>query len=257
MKTVAVIPTYNGERTITQVVKETKKYCDEVIVVDDCSLDNTPKIIQRLGVKYALCGKNHGQGSATRIGMRMALEFGADIIVTLDSDGQHNPNEIPQVLKPILEGRADLAIGSRFMPRIVEAKRREDYLFDASYAQSTYYFEKREYEASLGEIPRYRKFGIDIINWLYNVCNSKKLIDTQSCFRAYTRRLVEKLTIKEDGFGFSTETLIKARKMGARMVEIPVSCIYHKLKQDSTMNPLKHGLMVAWKTLWWRIKLWD
>jgi glycosyltransferase involved in cell wall biosynthesis len=157
--------------------------------------------------------------------MKMALELSADIVVTLDSDGQHDPSEIPQVLKPILEGKADMVIGARFMG---------------------------EYE-----IPRYRKFGIDTINWLYNVCNSKKLIDTQSCFRAYARELVEKLTIEEDGFGFSTEVLIKIRKMKARMVEVPISCIYHRLEQDSTMNPLKHGFLVAWKTIYWRVKLWN
>jgi glycosyltransferase involved in cell wall biosynthesis len=179
----------------------------------------------------------------------MALEFGADIIVTLDSDGQHNPNEIPQVLKPILEGRADLVVGSRFMSH-------KDYLDEASYACGTYYFEKQEYGAIHRKIPCYRKFGIDIINWLYNVCNGNKLIDTQSCFRAYTRQLIEKLTIEEDGFGFSTEVLIKARKKKVRMVEVPISCIYHRLEQDSTMNPLKHGFLVAYKTVKWRIKLW-
>jgi glycosyltransferase involved in cell wall biosynthesis len=224
MKTVVIIPAYNAEKTIAQVVNISKHHCNEVIVVDDCSSDNTPKIIQGLGIKYALCGKNHGQGSATRIGMKMALEFGADIIITLDCDGQHNPNEIPRLLKPILKSRVDMVIGARFI---------------------------NEYK-----MPRYRKFGINVINWLYNVCNREKLIDTQSCFRAYTRQLVEKLTIEEDGFGFSTEVLIKARKMKVRMVEVPISCIYHNLEQDSSMNPLKHGLMVAWKTIWWRIKLW-
>jgi hypothetical protein len=89
------------------------------------------------------------------------------------------------------------------------------------------------------------------------VCNGKKLIDTQSCFRAYTRQLIEKLTIEENGFGFSTEVLIKARKMKARMVEVPIECIYHNLEQDSSMNPVKHGIGVALKTLWWRIKLWS
>ena len=224
LKVVAVIPAYNVELTIVQVVKETRKYCDEVIVVDDGSSDNAPRIIQGLGIKYALCAINHGQGAATAIGMKMALESGADIIVTLDSDGQHSPKEIPQVLKPILDGKADMVVGARFINKY--------------------------------KIPRYRKFGIDIINWIYNTCNSKQLVDTQSCFRAYARQLVQGLAIEEHGFGFSTEVLIKARKLKVRMVEVPVSCIYHNLGQDSTMNPLKHGIKVAWKTLWWRLKVW-
>ncbi len=229
------------------MVEETKEYCDEVIVVDDCSSDSTPKIIQGLDIKYALCAKNCGQGSATRIGMKMALELGAGIIATLDSDGQHNPSEIPQVLKPILEGKADIVVGARFMPRMVKGIRRVDYLDEGC-------FEMGEY--SYMSAPKYRKFGIDVINWLYNVCNGKKLIDTQSCFRAYTGWLANNLEIKEDGFGFSTEVLIKVRKMKARIVEVPISCIYHNLGQDSSMNPVKHGFLVAWKTLWWRLKLW-
>jgi len=248
MKIVTVIPAYNVENTITQVVRATKKYCDEVIVVDDGSSDNTPKIIQKLGIKYALCPVNHGQGSATKIGIKMALRLGADVVITLDSDEQHNPNEIPQVLKPILDGMADMVIGARFLNWRSNKYTPKDLGFYSCYEE--------EYQDNCIKIPRYRKFGIDIINWLYNVCNGKKLIDTQSCFRAYTRWLIQSFSIEEDGFGFSTEVLIKARKMKARMVEVPVSCIYHNLGQDSTMNPLMQGVGVAWKTLYWRLKLW-
>ena len=223
MKTVAVIPTYNAGRTISKIVQETKKYVDRVIVVDDCSSDDTAKIVQRLDVEYLLHSKNRGQGAATRTGMKIAIGLGANIIVTLDSDGQHEPSEIPQILKPILEDKADMVIGARFINKT--------------------------------RVPCYRKFGIDLINWLYNVHNGKKLTDTQSCFRAYTKQLIEKFIIEEDSFGFSTEVLTKIKKMKARMVEVPVSCIYHNLEQDSTMNPIKHGLEVAWKTIWWRLKL--
>jgi len=224
MQTIAVIPAYNVEKTITQVVKGAKKYCDTVVVVDDGSSDNTPNIIQGLGVKYAVHWENQGQGAATRTGIKIALELGADVVVTLDSDGQHDPNEISQVLKPILDGKADLVIGARFINK--------------------------------HKIPHYRKFGIDVINWLYNICNGRQLVDTQSCFRAFARQLINRLDMEEDGFGSSTEVLIKVRKMKARIIEVPISCIYHNLKQDSTMNPIKHGLMVAFKTIYWRLKLW-
>lgn len=224
-KVVAVIPAYNAERTIGEIVKATQKYVDDVIVVDNDSTDSTD-IMARKSKAWVIRERVKGQGVATRRGIALALErFGADIIVTLDSDGQHDPSEIPQVIKPILEGKADMVIGARFINRY--------------------------------KIRRYRKFGIDIINWLYNICNGKKLNDTQSCFRAYTKELAVRLIIEEDGFGFSTEVLIKIRKMKARMVEVPISCIYHNLGQDSTMNPLKHGIKVAWKTIWWRIKLWS
>lgn len=221
MKTLALIPAFNAEKTIGKIVRTTSKYVDAVLVVDNGSHDNTNKEAKKNGA-WVVYEYTQGQGAATRRGLEYAFLF--DVVVTLDSDGQHNPNEISQLLKPIIEGKADMVIGARFINKY--------------------------------QVPRYRKFGIDIINQLYNICNGKKLIDTQSCFRAYTGELIEKLTIEENGFGFSTEVLIKARKMKARMVEVPIECIYHSLKQDSSMNPLKHGLEVVWKTIWWRIKLW-
>src|SRR4030042_149553 len=115
MKVTAVIPVYNEENTIARVVRETQCYCDEVIVVDDCSTDKTPQIIQELGIKYALHGKNYGAGAATRTGILMALKFNADIVVTIDGDGQHNPKEIPMLLAPFKShNNVGIVVGSRF-----------------------------------------------------------------------------------------------------------------------------------------------
>lgn len=225
MKVITVIPAYNEERTIASVVSEAKNHCDGVIVVDDGSSDNTPKIIQALGIKYALCGHNRGAGSATRIGLKMALEAGADIVVTLDGDGQHDAREIPTLLVPFnLYGNVGVVIGSRFLNGY--------------------------------EIPKYRKFGIDVITGLYNLGHRHKVTDSQCCFRAYSRAFLKRINIDEPGFGFSVELLVKARKLGFGISEVPVSCIYHdNYKQDSTLPPLRHGLGVALKTEEWRLRL--
>lgn len=225
MNIVVVIPAYNTSKTIGNLVNTAIKYVDKVIVVNNNSIDNTANIAFKHGA-IVLNEINQGQGAATRRGWEMVDKTKYDTIVTFDADGQHNPSEIPALLKPIIEDKADIVIGSRFM---------------------------NSYKA-----PKYRKVGINIINYIYNIFNSKKLIDTQSCFRVYNRKALNSLIIEEDGFGFSTELLIKARKLGLRIIEVPVSCIYYNdLYNNSTLNPIKHGLIVAWKTLWWRIKLWN
>jgi len=221
VKIVAVIPCYNEARTITEIVDEAKRYVDEVIVADDSSSDETVAKARAAGAKVICNSNSHrGTGANTKRGMSVV---DADIIVTLDGDGQHLPNEISSVLAPLLSGEADLVIGSRFMG---------------------------EYK-----IARYRKFGIDVITFLYNFGRRQKVVDSQSCFRAFTRGLLDSVNIEERGFGFSTEFLIKARARGYKIVEVPITCVYHKeYAQNSSSNPVIHGLSVAWATIKWRIK---
>lgn len=225
MKVIAVIPAYNEEKTIADVVKGAKKYCDEVIVVDDCSTDRTPQILWELGIKYLSHRENKGVGAATWFGIKMALRQEADIVVTLDGDGQHNPAEIPTLLKPFkLYGNIGVVIGSRFL--------------------------------NGSKIPQYRRFGIDIVNWLYNFGCKYKVSDSLSGFRAYSREFIKQVVIEENGFGYIPEILIKARKVNFGIVEVPINCKYFEdYKQNSTFNPIKLGIILAWKTIYWRLKL--
>lgn len=228
MKIVAVIPCYNEIQTIAGVVVKAKKYCHRVIVVDNMSVDNTASEAERAGADiYKRYAK--GAGAATGLGLAYSLnphkDLWGDIMVTLDGDGQHDPDDIPKVVQPILDGIADVVIGSRFLG---------DY-----------------------QIARYRKFGIDVITWLYNVgSRNGRIIDAQSCFRAFSRGALKKiLPVRECGFGFSTEMLIKARKANLVIKEVPISCIYHKnFGMNSSMHPLVHGLSVALATVKWRLK---
>jgi len=140
-----------------------------------------------------------------------------DILVTLDGDGQHNPEETPQLLVPILNKEADLVIGSRFL------------------------------RPNLHQMPKYRKFGIDVITFLYNFGSKVRVSDSQCNFRAYNRKLIEAVNITEAGFGFSVQVLIQARRKGFIIKEVPISCIYHS--QSSTLNPVTHGLGVAFNVI--------
>lgn len=210
---IAAIPCLNEERFIGDIVTRSKKYVDKVFVVDDGSIDNTAKASRAAGAQVIRHKSRQGAGAATKTAFKVAKMNDVDVLVTLDGDGQHNPDEIPLVLAPILRNEADLVIGSRFLHPNFEG------------------------------IPKYRKFGIDVITWLYNFGSKLKISDSQSCFRAYSRRLIEAVNITENGFGFSVQTLIQARAKGLVITEAPISCIYHS--QGSSLNPVTHGLGVA------------
>jgi len=236
-KIVAVIPAYNEELTISDVVKESLNYVDRVIVIDDCSLDQTGWVAERSGAEAFKNIKQSGVGASTRKGF--LLSQSADIVVTLDGDGQHKPKEIPKLCWPIRDDICDITIGSRFYQL---KSQKWDKFVKSGYIQ-------------LDSCPTYRKFGIDVITWLYNT-GHKKITDAQSCFRAYNRKSLDLLEIEEDGFSYSTEILIKARKLGLRIMEVAVSRVYHKeYSRNSTLNPLRHGLGVALDTVKWRYRL--
>jgi glycosyltransferase involved in cell wall biosynthesis len=220
MKTIAVIPCLNEANFIGNVVGSSVEFVDKVIVVNDGSKDDTVRVAQSAGAEVVSHPYSMGAGAATRTGFETAVKYGADIVVTLDGDGQHDPSEIPMIVKPVLEGKADITIGSRFL---------------------------REANISI-----YRKLGIDIITWLYNIGHKVKIHDSQSGFRAYSRKALSHITITYPGFGFSIETLVQARKHGLIILEVPITCIYHD--SGSTEHPFTHGLSVACSVLKIRIK---
>lgn len=224
---ITVIPCYNEDRTINSIVSLARQY-STVIVSDDNSTDYTIDRAEKAGavIVFNFTDKR-GAGLATSRGIDWAKKMSNEnIIVTLDGDGQHYPENIPIVVKPIEEGQADLVIGSRFL---------KDYKY---------------------KVPKYRKLGIDIITWLYNVGHKKKITDAQSCFRAYSREVITNVDITEPKFAFSVEILIKARAKGYKITEVPIECIYHNdFKMNSSLNPIIHGLSVALATIKWRLKL--
>ena len=215
MKVVAVIPCLNEENYIGEVVNIALNHVNAIIVVDDGSADATAHVARKAGAEVISHSAKQGAGAATRTGFQAALKAGAYIVVTLDGDGQHNPDEIPALLAPILDGKADLVIGSRFIEPATN-------------------------------MPLYRKFGIDVITWLYNFGTNVNISDAQSGFRAHSRRLLETIHITRNDFSFSIEVLVKARKKKLIIAEVPVSCLYHA--QGSTINPVDHGLSIAWST---------
>lgn len=222
-KTVAVIiPAHNESHTISEVIQKCLKYTPSVFVIDDGSTDTTAILSRSSGAEVYCHPKNYGYGAAIKTGFAVTKNF--DIVVTIDGDNQHDADDMPKLIHAA--NYVDVVIGSRFL--------------------------------DLGKllIPKYRKFGISMINLAYNI-GHKFITDSQSGFRAYTRKFLDKLYLEEDGFGAVTEIIIKARKEGFKIAEVPISCAYHSLSEDSHLNPFQHGFDVIMKTIWWRLKEWN
>jgi len=212
------IPAFNEEKTSARVVIEAQEYADKVVVCDDGSTDYTAKIAERLGADVIKHGKNLGYGAAIQSLFKHAKKLDADILVTLDADGQHNPREIPSLMKPVLEGKANVVIGSRFL---------------------------RDRRTSATEIPWHRRVGIGTVTRLTNAASSHGVRDAQSGFRAYDRKALENLKLYENGMGVSVEVLMEADKNSLIVVETSVGCNYRGLDRTSTHNPLRHGASVV------------
>ena len=214
---IAAIPAYNEERTIARVVIEAQKYVDKVIVCDDGSTDLTGEIAKRLGAEVIRHEKNIGYGGALSSLFKRAREINPDAMIVLDADLQHDPNDIPNLVSYILNGEADIVIGSRFL----------------------------EKEAT---VPKYRKVGIKIITTLTKSSSYKEISDAQSGFRAYNRKAIHSIMPTEQGMGASTEILLKAKERGLKVIEVPVKINYN-VEKPSTQNPIYHGLDVILSTV--------
>ena len=185
-----------------------QKYVDQVIVCDDGSSDMTAAIAEKLGAKVIRHENNMGKGEAFRSLFSACREMDVDIMVTLDGDDQHDPEDIPKLVVPLARGDADIVIGARF------------------------------HENNKG-IPTYRRAG----NRLLNAVTVNGVSDTQSGFRAYDRKAIEVLRPSESGMGVDSEILMDASRHGLRLKEVPISVRYG-IGKTSTHNPIYHTVDV-------------
>jgi glycosyltransferase involved in cell wall biosynthesis len=212
------IPAFNEERTIAKVVLEAQKHADAVIVCDDGSSDLTGEIASRLGVIVIRHDVNKGYGGAIQSLFRESRKLGADIFVTLDGDGQHEAARVPLLVQPILDGEADVVIGSRFLGDL-----------QANGSKN---------------IPFYRRLGIKAITKLTTAASNCQVTDAQNGCRAYSRVALEKLAPLENGMGASIEVLLRAKEQDLRISEVPVACKYSGVEKPSSQHPLRHGTSV-------------
>tara|TARA_Y100001936_G_scaffold139790_1_gene136444 strand:+ start:577 stop:1461 length:885 start_codon:yes stop_codon:yes gene_type:complete len=217
LKIIVGIPAFNEEKNIASIITKLSTIADTILVCDDGSTDLTATIAKKIGAIVIKHEKNLGYGAAIRSLFLKAKDLDGDILVTFDADGQHRIDDIKNVIKPIVNQEADLAIGSRFL------------------------------DESEKEVPQYRKVGIKVITKITNASIKKQLTDSQSGFRAYSRKIISELNPSETGMGVSTEILIKASSKNFRIVEVPIKIIYEG--NTSTHNPITHGSSVIISTI--------
>ena len=206
-KIIAALPAYNEEKYIGTVVLKTKQYVDEVIVVDDGSIDRTGDVARLAGAIVVQHTRNKGKGASIQAILAEAKKRNPNILVLLDADSQHNPDEIPALIKPISEG-FDLIIGSRLQ-------------------QSS-------------NIPRYRRFGQRVLSYFSRILSGEKVADSECGLRALSQKAIAELKLAQNGFAIEAEMIAAAAEKGLKIKEVPVSAIY--TKDGSTLNPLVHGL---------------
>jgi glycosyltransferase involved in cell wall biosynthesis len=217
MKITIGIPAYNEEKNIALIITKLKKITDSIIVCDDGSSDLTGEIARELGAIVISHPKNMGYGAAIRSLFLKATELDLDGLITMDADGQHRIEDVNSVFKPINDEVADIVIGSRFLDKKSE------------------------------EMPNYRKVGIKIITKVTNLSIKEKLTDSQSGFRAYSKKALQKVIPSDVGMGVSTEILIKASNLELKVTEVPIKVHYDV--DTSTHNPVSHGTSVILSTI--------
>ena len=207
---VVVIPAFNEERFIGSVVLMARRYAGEVIVVDDGSTDHTAELAETAGATVISQDCNQGKGAALTAGILAATRYEPEVIAVMDADFQHLPQELPRLVAPILGGKADLVIGSRYLK-------------------------------PTSQVPRRRIFGHRAFNWLTQMASGTASTDSQSGFRAFTPAAAEKLAFHAQGFAVESEMQFIAHELNLRLLEVPITIQY----TDRPKRPLLyHGMRV-------------
>ena len=214
---IVVMPAYNEEIAIGSMVLRARKQVDRVIVIDDGSTDRTAEVAELAGAEVFRHPKNMGKGAALKTGFYVASQNGTKIIITMDTDGQNNPDEIPKLIDPILCGSADMVNGSRYV------------------------------NGNGKNTPKYRRVGQSILDKVTNINSGLHITDTQSGFRAFAIKTLPAFKFKQNGMAIESEMLMDAAKAGLRIKEVEIGVRYDV--KSSNMTPINHGIKVLVKVL--------
>lgn len=210
LKIVAGMPAFNEEKYIGSLLLKTREFVDELFIVDDGSADETAMVARLAGADVIQHQQNKGYGAAIQSIMAEAKKRNADVLVILDADAQHNPKEIPRMIKPILDGECDFVVGTRQIQK--------------------------------KKIPFYRRIGQRVILNSVKMLSDDDLTDSECGFRAFSRKALETMQLRENGMSISAEAVAEASRKNLRVKQVPVSVTYNE--DSSTLNPVMHGVGV-------------
>ncbi len=230
MKLSVIIPAYNEEQTIEAVVRRVQAVSlgplgKEIIVVDDGSTDSTMGVLKGLpGIHCIRHARNQGKGAAVTTGTKAAT---GEILMIQDADLEYDPEDYPAVIQPILDGRCDAVLGSRFLMErpVFFGKRRSPYF--------THYI------------------GNLTIVFLTNLLYGQRFTDYEGCYKAFTRALLVSTPVSAKGFEFDNELICKIMRKGARIVEVPIHYMPRTYQHGKKIT-WRHGLIMLWTILKWR-----
>jgi glycosyltransferase involved in cell wall biosynthesis len=211
-----IIPVYNEELTVGNIIDRVKTVMqqtglkNEIIVVDDCSYDKSLEVAKKRSAKIYTLKQHLGKGYALRAGFSKAK---GDLIVTIDSDGSHRPEELPRVLAPILQDKADLVIGSRYLnQKNVAAK-------------------------------KLNAFGVKLFNYFIQLLTGVAVTDSQSGYRAMKREVLKNQNLKSGEYEIESEMLVKTAKKNSRITEVPIS-FEQRTYGRSGVDPMVDGFKI-------------
>jgi len=211
-KVLVAIPCYNEEIAIGTVVLKSLQHVDDVVVIDDGSKDMTAEIASMAGAEVVVHTQNQGKGAGIRHAFEYAQEADADILVLIDGDGQHNPDEIPRLIEPIIKGEADMVNGSRFLVK------------------------------GGHHVPKYRRVGQEVLTIATTAGGSTGITDSQNGFRAFSKKTFGAFSFQQDGMAIESEMLMDAAKANLKIAEVQINVRYDVA--GSTYNPISHGFSV-------------
>ena len=200
-----ILPAYNEAETLDLVVGRVRANGYRVVCVDDGSFDATASIARRLDCDLVVHPFNLGQGAAVQTGIAYALERGAELICTLDADGQHDPDELPRLIRALEERRADFALGSRFLGNAID-------------------------------MPAFRRALIMAATIFTRMTTRLTVTDTHNGMRAMTRRGAALIQLRHDRMAHASEILMQIRRSRLGVVEVPVTVTYtgYSLRKGQT-----------------------
>ncbi len=208
---IAVIPAYNEARLLGSVVLKARRIFDQVIVVDDGSTDDTALIAEAAGAILVQHTTNQGKGVAIATGLRAAQQLQPAVVVLLDGDGQHRPEESPAVIAPILAGEADIVIGSRYIEQT-------------------------------STVPIHRVWAHRVFNLITSQTSGIPVTDSQSGFRAFAPVALAALNFSAQGFAVESEMQYLAHDHHLRVLEVPITILYDD-------PPKRHAVVHGWHVL--------
>lgn len=212
---VAVIPAYNEASRVTDVVKHALAHVQRVIVVDDGSTDATGDVARAAGALIIRHPQNSGAGAATMTGLEAARRLGAEIVVTLDADGQHDPQDIPAMLDPVLKGNADFVFANRFGQR--------------------------------NNIPMIRRVFNAVGNLITLIASGRWVADSQAGFKVFGPRALKEVDLRLRGFEYCSELVRESVLHRWRIAQVPTKVIYSEYtmaKGQSFATGIKTALKI-------------